>query len=128
MHYNVPVWKRSKPGLTNRWLINYVLIVNEIIFIIFVNSGTFHSFWSLALIKKKYDERWHFWQYFDATIEKFLTNYKGPPSKKCKTDEEVCQRKQEYDRSIRIREFQPHVWMARISRNKWCWQNVLQNL
>ena len=41
-------------------------------------------------------------------MEKFLTNYKGPPSKKCKTDEEVHQRKQEYDRSVCIREFQPH--------------------
>ena len=43
-------------------------------------------------------------------MEKFLTNYKGPPSKKCKTDEEVHQRKQEFDRSVRIREFQPH-WL-----------------
>ena len=43
-------------------------------------------------------------------MEKFLTNYKGPPSKKCKTDEEVRQRKQKYDRSVRILEFQPH-WL-----------------
>ena len=53
----------------------------------------------------------HFWQHFDTAMEKFLTNYKGPPSKKCKTDEEVRQRKQEYDGSIRIREFQPH-WLT----------------
>jgi hypothetical protein len=61
--------------------------------------------------KKKCDERLHFRQHFDAAMEKFLTNYKGPPSKKCKTDEEVRQRKQEYDRSIRIREFQPQ-WLT----------------
>ena len=82
-------------------MINYVLIVNEIIFINFVNSGTLHSFWSLVLMKTK-DEGLHFWQHFDAAMEKFQTNYKGPPSKKCKTDEEVRQWKQEYDRSIRI--------------------------
>jgi hypothetical protein len=63
-------------------LINYVLIVNEIILIIFVNSGTLHSFWSLVLIKKKCDvitfflmktkdEGLHFRQHFDAAMEKF---------------------------------------------------------
>jgi len=60
---------------------------------------------------KTKDEGLHFRQHFDAAMEKFLTNYKGPPSKKCKTDEEVRQRKQEYDRSIRIWEFQPH-WLT----------------
>jgi hypothetical protein len=60
---------------------------------------------------KTKDEGLHFRQHFDEAMEKFLTNYKGPPSKKCKTDEEVCQRKQEYDRSVRIREFQPH-WLT----------------
>jgi hypothetical protein len=64
------------------------------------------------LMKTK-DEGLHFRQHFDAAMEKFLTNYKGPSSKKCKTDEEVCQRKQEYDRSVRIREFQPHSdWLT----------------
>ena len=57
---------------------------------------------------KTKDEGLHFRQHFDEAMEKFLTNYKGPLSKKCKTDEEVRQRKQEYDRSVRIREFQPH--------------------
>ena len=46
-------------------------------------------------------------------------------------DEEVRQWKQEYDRPVRIREFQPH-WLTMfewleydsISRNKWCWQNL----
>ena len=59
---------------------------------------------------KTKDEGLHFRQHFDAVMEKFLTNYKGPPSKKCKTDEEVRQRKQKYDRSVRILEFQPH-WL-----------------
>ena len=52
-----------------------------------------------VLMKTK-DEGLHFRQHFDAAMEKFLTNYKGPPSKKCKTDDEVHQRKQEYDRSV----------------------------
>jgi hypothetical protein len=38
---------------------------------------------------KTKDDGLHFRQHFDAVMEKFLTNYKGPPSKKCKTDEEV---------------------------------------
>jgi hypothetical protein len=47
---------------------------------------------------------------FWRSYGEILTNYKGPPSKKCKTDEEVCQQKQEYDRTVRIWEFQPH-WL-----------------
>ena len=43
---------------------------------------------------KTKDEGLHFRQHYDEAMEKFLTNYKGPPSKKCKTDEEVRQRKQ----------------------------------
>jgi hypothetical protein len=63
------------------------------------------------VLKKTKDEGLHFRQHFDTAMEKFLTNYKGPPSKKCKTDEEACQRKQEYDRFVRIQEFQPH-WLT----------------
>jgi hypothetical protein len=51
-------------------------------------------------------------------MEKFLTNYKGPASKKCKTDEEVHQRKQEFDRSVRIQEFQPH-WLKMFELQKY---------
>ena len=43
-------------------------------------------------------------------MEKFLTNYTGPSTKKRKTDEEVKQRKQEYDRTVRVREFKSH-WL-----------------
>jgi hypothetical protein len=63
------------------------------------------------VLKKTKDEGLHFRQHFDAAMEKFLTNYKGPPSKKCKTNEGVCQWKQEYDGSVRIREFQPR-WLT----------------
>ena len=43
-------------------------------------------------------------------MEKYLKNYVGPPPKKPKTEEEILQRKQDYDRNIRVREFQQH-WL-----------------
>lgn len=43
-------------------------------------------------------------------MDKYLQNYQGPPAKKPKTDEEIKNRKLDYDKNTRVREFQPQ-WL-----------------
>lgn len=44
-----------------------------------------------------------------------LQNYQGPPAKKPKTDEEIKNRKLDYDKNTRVREFQPQ-WLKSFDR------------